>query len=114
MIRVGETAFLKTTGEVVFVLHITPISENNENDRCKFASKLWNQEGHFSGRAAIVRLPILSTGGGIEHETQTFLIEELETAQEKFDRELKQFTELQKRQPLRPLEDEVDSKKRLN
>jgi hypothetical protein len=114
MIKVGETAFLKTTGEVVFVLHISGISDNNEYERCKFASKLWNQAGHFSGQAVMVRLPILSAGGGIEHKTETFLIEELETAQEKFDRELKQFTELQKRQPLRPLENDVDSKKRVN
>lgn len=104
MIKVGETAFLKTTGEVVFVLSIHPTVAH------KWAEDL--DEGLFA-KEVVVRIPILSTGGGIEHKTQTFLAAELETAQEKFDRELEQFTQLQKRQPLRPLED-VDEKKRVN
>jgi hypothetical protein len=106
VIKVGDTAFLKTTGEVVFVLEIHP---------CQRAAGYGNSfplGEEFSAQEVFVRIPILSTGGGIEHETKTFLIEELETAQEKFDRELEQFTQLQKRQPLRPLED--DPKKVIN
>ena len=107
MIKVGETAFLKTTGEVCFVIEIHPCAREG-----------WYGGGYtlgeaFSAEEAEVRIPILESGGGITHALKTFLVEELETAQEKFDRELQQFTELQKRQPLRPLED-VDDKKRVN
>lgn len=108
MIKVGETAFLKTTGEVVFVLDIQPVS------RVPCQGRSFVLGDAFSAQEATVRIPILESGGGIEHRIESFLVEELETAQEKFDRELAQFTELQKRQPLRPLEDAVDAKKRLN
>lgn len=105
MIKVGETAFLKTTGEVVFVLEIKPAVQVNYT--FPVGPTLFSEE-------VLVRIPILESGGGINHTTESFLAEELETAQEKFDRELAQFTELQKRQPLRPLEDVADAKKRLN
>jgi len=112
MIKVGETAFLKTTGEVVFVLEI------HDNTRLKRTAGRLGQHGFTLDKEAfeleaVVRIPILESGGGIQHRTETFLAEELETAQEKFDRELEQFTQLQKRQPLRPLED-VDTKKVVN
>ena len=108
MIKVGETAFLKTTGEVVFVLEIHPCKREAGH------GNLFPLGAEFSAQEAYVRIPILESGGGIMHNTAIFLVEELETAQEKFDRELQQFTELQKRQPLRPLEDVPDTKKRVN
>ncbi len=107
MIKVGETAFLKTTGEVVFVVEIHPCTREG------WHGGGYNLGSEFSAQEVEVRIPILESGGGIKHDLKTFLVEELETAQEKFDRELEQFTQLQKRQPLRPLED-GDTKKVVN
>lgn len=75
-INIGDVVLVKTSGEPCFVLDV--------QDSPKEFSR------NFSGKEAYVRLPVITTGGGIEHTERYFLVEELESTTEKFEREYKE------------------------
>lgn len=70
-ISAGQVVYVKTTNEPVFVLELREVSEKWQNvvlDRAV-----------FSGMGAIVRIPLMLEATGIAHKVNTFLVEELET-----------------------------------
>jgi hypothetical protein len=77
----GTTAFVKTTNEEVFVLgvsgNLSPF-QGPEN--------VMNEIGPFSGTTVIVRRPKLGQEG-IIHTVDFFLVEELETLEDRVRRE---------------------------
>ena len=75
----GTTAFIKTSNEEVFILglsgnHKAGIPVNTIDDKL------------FSGTTAIVRRPVI-TDDGVKHILDYFLVEELETVEDKVRRQ---------------------------
>lgn len=92
-IKPGDLAFVKTTGEQVFVLAINRIEDVSYTD---FADGPVSSHGippallplgAFSGLVARVRLPRL-TQSGIRHYLVFFRVEELELPEDKVLRDL--------------------------
>ena len=81
-IEVGQVVYVKTTDEPVFVVAI-----DAKSDRLPTLV----DTGKFSGTMVAVRRPVL-TESGIEHRFDDFLIEELESRQ---DKEQRVFNEME-------------------
>ena len=84
-IKVGEVVVVKTTGEQVFVLAVLDDTENENTPSV----------GMLHGGVADVRIPVL-TRDGIEHQTFRFSVEELETTDDRMQREMAQQMEMAK------------------
>jgi hypothetical protein len=87
-IKPGILATVKTSQEPCLVLTLLSIEESSFNGSVKLDPVA------FSGQVAVVRLP-KETPNGVEHVVEQFLVEELETTEERFDREYNQMFEIQ-------------------
>lgn len=75
----GNIAFIKTSNEEVFILGLTG------NHRAGVPQDVWDSQ-LFSGTVAIVRRPTI-TDAGLKHVLDYFLIEELETLEDRVRRQ---------------------------
>jgi len=69
MIEPGETAFLKTTGEEVFVLRVHPLALSEYPGLRNYKVE--------------VRRPVLTHADGVQHRIEFFFVDELESADER-------------------------------
>lgn len=84
MINEGQTAYIKTTGEEVFVLAV------QENKRAL------PEGSSLSGQIAVVRRPVAGENGCF-HNIDSFCIEELETKESRMERHLSNQREFENR-----------------
>ena len=76
----GDLVFIKASDERAFVLKV------EEGTNAFFSNTLGlGEKQPFSGETALLRVPVVSEKG-IHHELRRFLIEELESIPERFDR----------------------------
>jgi len=83
-IRAGDIVYIKTTGEEVWVLRI---HEDNS---------MFPPHAGLEPYVATVRRPIL-TREGVQHKWEDFLVDELETAAERSERESSRLGDLVER-----------------
>lgn len=87
MIKPGELALLKASEETVFVVSV---------DSTPSASELIPAATTFSGNTALVRRPIATEASGIQHVLERYLLEELETPEEKLQRNKRDYEAFKK------------------
>jgi hypothetical protein len=87
MVNIGQTAYLVTSGEAVFVLDVQPKTDAQK--------EVLGIPEALSGTIATVRRPVMGQNG-VTHLLETYYVEELETEDDRQGRELenrKKFNE---------------------
>lgn len=90
-IEVGQLAYVKTTEEPVFVMKIESIPPDTPEEKYIYDRSRDIDYSRFSNTTVMVRRPKL-TDQGIVHIFEQFLIEELESRQ---DKEQRVFNEME-------------------
>lgn len=89
--NIGDTVFVKTSNEEVFILGLT----GNKSTIPAEINVIESEIGPFSGTTAIVRRPSLGQDG-VNHVIDFFLIEELETLEDRVRRDKTQQDRVRK------------------